>query len=697
MATGDTALSLALSSPPPPLLQHSPSDVSSPLSDVEDKHGDPDDMDLDMNSNHSQHREASFRTDNRDATDSDLGAETDDESKLSDVDINDSEAETERLYDTPPKDRVSHDIVDTEGEPGTRQFTDRRDRTFERSPSKLQQQIKADYEPENTASGRNTPSEEAEEGDEDASEELSEEEPEEPESAAELPPSRSPVLAKKVQAVSASTETVLTLSSRHDTLKRKRSSIAEQQGLSQPPKKRADSNTSPEELSADDVPVVDIEVISTNSGSGNQSAEEDNNGEPVTTAGADSAAKDETEPAEAIEEDATDGRTKKGKRGAAKKRKIPTPDVPGGDDVEETNADASADADVVAVEDSGAQAEEDPIDDVDEEAEAAHRNEEELERKKSAWEELTAIERNFSSFRERLYQERLELLNQEEAMLTCENPTHPEYLAMLQCLNSRREERIKTSTLELQFRMAMLQRRAVAERAQILSHYHQAVRESREKVLEELGQEWYDIQQERRRFANAIPDYGIHYPTAKTQSIRNAVAYNKEVSILSGFAKHVGFPAAPPIHGASEDQVENDLEAIARSREPAPRPIPNYPPAFHQEYSSAGLPFGRTPLGPAGEQFIEQTPWANPNHPAHQMQRQQLHHEVPFAGPPSGPRHHSQQPMAPYTTNGFVAVNGDGHPVHMQKGHASGAHEPVKSGKLGPEQAMKREGVPQAS
>ncbi|KAL0474577.1 Sds3-like domain-containing protein [Neurospora intermedia] len=693
MATGDTALSLALSSPPPPLLQHSPSDASSPLSDVEDKHGDPDDMNLDMNSNHSQHRETSVRTDNRDGVDSDLGAETDDESKLSDVDINDSEAETERLYDTPPKDRVSRDIVDTAGEPGTRQFTDRRDRTFERSPSKLQQQIKSDYEPEHTASGRKTPSEEAEVGDEEASEDLSDEEPE---FAAELPPARSPALAKKVQIVSASPEKILTLSPRHDILKRKRSSVTEQQDLSQPFKRRTESNTFPEKLSADDVPVTDIEVISTNTESGNQSAEEDNINEPTITAGADSATKDETEPKDALEEDATDSRIKKGKRGVAKKRKSPTPDEPDGDEVEETNADAAAEGDVVAVEDSAVQAEEDQIDDVDEEAEAAHRNEEELERKKSAWEELAAIEKQFSSFRERLYQERLEQLNQEEAMLTCENPTHPEYLAMLQCLNARREERIKTSTLELQFRMAMLQRRAVAERAQILSQYHQAVRESREKVLEELGQEWYDIQQERRRFANAIPDYGIHYPAAKSQSIRNAVAYNKEVSILSGFAKHVGFPAAPPIHGASEDQVENDLEAIARSREPVPRPIPNYPPAFHPEYASAGLPFGRTPLGPAGEQFIEQTPWANPNHPAHQMQRQQLHHEAPFAEPPSGPRHHTQQPMAPYTTNGFVAVNGDGPPVHLHKGHASGAHEPVKSAKLGPEQ-MKREGVPQAS
>jgi len=150
-------------------------------------------------------------------------------------------------------------------------------------------------------------------------------------------------------------------------------------------------------------------------------------------------------------------------------------------------------------------------------------------------------------------------------MLTCEVPNHPEYLAMLKCIEERRQERIRRSELELQLKLSVLKRRAVAERAQILSQFYQGVRESREKVLEELGQEWYEIQQERRRCANSIPDYGIRFPTSKAQTVRQAVAYNKEVSILSGFAKHVGFPAAPSIHGASDDQLESDLEAIAVS------------------------------------------------------------------------------------------------------------------------------------
>lgn len=147
-------------------------------------------------------------------------------------------------------------------------------------------------------------------------------------------------------------------------------------------------------------------------------------------------------------------------------------------------------------------------------------------------------------------------------MLTSDNPSHPEYLAMLQCLEDRRAEKIRRSSLELQFKLSVLRHRGVAERAQIMSQFFQAVRESRDTTVTELGEEWYQIQQERRRAANTIPDYGIRFPATRAQAVKNAVSYNKEVSVLSGFAKHVGFPAAPPISGASDEQLEADFEAI---------------------------------------------------------------------------------------------------------------------------------------
>lgn len=157
-------------------------------------------------------------------------------------------------------------------------------------------------------------------------------------------------------------------------------------------------------------------------------------------------------------------------------------------------------------------------------------------------------------------------------MLTSENPSHPEYLAMLKCIEERRDEKVRLSAVEMQLELAVLRDRAVGERSQIMSQFYQGVREAREKVLEELGQQWYEIQQERRRLANTIPDYGIRFPTSKPLAVKQAVAYNKEVSVLSGFAKHVGFPAAPVIHGVTEEQLENDWEAMRVSPNRLPQP-----------------------------------------------------------------------------------------------------------------------------
>lgn len=240
----------------------------------------------------------------------------------------------------------------------------------------------------------------------------------------------------------------------------------------------------------------------------------------------------------------------------------------------------------------------------------------------------------------------MEQLNREEAMLRAEEPTHPEYLAMMECVEARRKERTIIADRTFARTMETVDRWAVARRAQIHSQYFQSVRESRERVLAELGQRWYDIQHERRKNANNVPEFGLRFPTNSQQRVRQAIAYNKEVSILSGIAKYEGMPAAPDMRGASSQELEDDFEAMnvswtdygdilylstvtkswyqlqrSRVRVPQPRIVrPSY-----TDYG--GLPFGQA-LGPAGEQFLEQTPWANPNHPSH--------------GPPLAQRQQSQ-------------------------------------------------------
>jgi hypothetical protein len=162
----------------------------------------------------------------------------------------------------------------------------------------------------------------------------------------------------------------------------------------------------------------------------------------------------------------------------------------------------------------------------------------------------------------RLYDERLEQFNREEVMLRQANPTHPEFLAMMQAIDGRRDDRIRQADKLRDYEMQTLKNYAVARRSQILTQFQQEVRELREKKLEQLGKEWYEIQHDRRCYAGTVPDYGLKFPTQRAQQVQNQIAYTKEVSILSGIAKYVGFPAAPPMAPASAAELEEDLEKM---------------------------------------------------------------------------------------------------------------------------------------
>ena len=372
MATGDTALPLAISSPAPPLLDNSPSNLSSPLSDVEDKYADHEEVDLDLGDNDSDVHGAPHRNGARERLDSDpLTSSPGDGSKLSELDINDSEAETERLYDTPPKNAATREIVNSVDGAVTRRLIDRRERVFERSPSKLQQQLQADIGAEPRGSGHNSPSDEedGDDGDDDDVSMASSDNEPEPEPV-KVPQSRSPILVKKSQVVTTTETTTLRRTSQDsvESRKRKRPSAAEQVEAEQPPKKRTASIDAVDHDFSADTPMVDDEELSTAPQSGNHTAEEDNIDEPPAPAEANG---------EVIESGDDDvgmlTRIKKGKRSPVKKRKSKSP--------EEGTTEETPDEPPEIIDTHSAvptpKAEDLQAGEVDDEAEAAHRNEEE--------------------------------------------------------------------------------------------------------------------------------------------------------------------------------------------------------------------------------------------------------------------------------------------------------------------------------
>ena len=152
-------------------------------------------------------------------------------------------------------------------------------------------------------------------------------------------------------------------------------------------------------------------------------------------------------------------------------------------------------------------------------------------------------------------------------MLAQPNPTHHEYLAMMECIDHRRDEATLHEQTLLRYKLGALERKSVGERAQHHSQYMQTAREIRDKTLEQVNKEWYQIQRERRSWDGDSIDYTYKFATRRSHQITRQAAYNSEVSVLSGVAKYVGFPAAPEIRGAGSTEIDEDLRIMGVSHE----------------------------------------------------------------------------------------------------------------------------------
>lgn len=147
-------------------------------------------------------------------------------------------------------------------------------------------------------------------------------------------------------------------------------------------------------------------------------------------------------------------------------------------------------------------------------------------------------------------------------MLRQPNCIHPEYLAMVRCIDDRRAEKIAYEKTLRQHRQDTLERTRMAERHQLHSQYLQTVRDVRERILSECNQRVFELQRGRRQLGVDEAEYMMKLPEKRSDQIRHQAAYNLEVSILSGVAKYVGFPAAPEIRPARSSEIEDDLRAM---------------------------------------------------------------------------------------------------------------------------------------
>ena len=162
----------------------------------------------------------------------------------------------------------------------------------------------------------------------------------------------------------------------------------------------------------------------------------------------------------------------------------------------------------------------------------------------------------------RIYDERISKLNNELEMLMDLSPTHPEFLRQLEGVKHYCEAKIHYENTLYRYRIKSLLNKSLAERAQYHSTYFQRTRDCREKHSSAVSEQFYAIQHNRFKTEGMSFGETIPFPTRRSQQIAQQTAYNQEVSILSGVAKYVGFPAAPTLSAARQNELEDDLEKM---------------------------------------------------------------------------------------------------------------------------------------
>ncbi len=291
-----------------------------------------------------------------------------------------------------------------------------------------------------------------------------------------------------------------------------------------------------------------------------------------------------------------------------------------------------ATTDVVEVEEEPAVEDKQPI------------SEEDILARKEATTYYEDVAKQFRAFREHLTNERLAQLTSELKLLSEPESAHPEYLRQVACVDTRLKKQISEAHAYYNYRMRSMRDRVLGDRSQLHSQHFQSVRELRDEILNKLGEDWYAIQKERRSADDGADDRYIYkFPKKMSDRVKQQAKYNQEVSILSGMAKYVGFPAAPDLAPADDKAWEEDMRAMRvrlywhhdnthismltrlqiskRAAQPThgPQPLHQQAPAQQPIYlSGPTVPAFAPDERLAHEQFIEANAWARPQAPIHQ-------------------------------------------------------------------------------
>lgn len=243
------------------------------------------------------------------------------------------------------------------------------------------------------------------------------------------------------------------------------------------------------------------------------------------------------------------------------------------------------------------------------------------EHRKLAVDELIAIEADFAHLRDKLYQDKLSLLEHE--LQLCLDGLHPELLQIYLKVNEFYQDNIRLANATLNYSLKCINTETIATRTAIHQDFMKNVMDMKNDMITETTLLWYKINKERNSLDQLVPDFNFaaiptipsiegepvgynqqpiaaggssmeYYmdgPALSKKAMKQNILYelvqqrnslNKELGILNGLKEFHGFPCAIStalhkddssdvavdeliLRKATNDEVEEDFRAMGIS------------------------------------------------------------------------------------------------------------------------------------
>lgn len=208
--------------------------------------------------------------------------------------------------------------------------------------------------------------------------------------------------------------------------------------------------------------------------------------------------------------------------------------------------------------------------------------------------DLIAIEEQFAELRDKLYRDKLLLLERE--LQLCLEGLHPELLKIYFKINQFYQDNVKLANLNLLYRLRCIDRETVATRTLIHQNFLRQVMEAKNTRVTETTLLWYKINKERNLLDQLVENFNytalplaipagpgtdeVEMPLATKRGLKQAQVarlvhqrnvLNHQLGVLNGLVEFSGFPVAvldtagdrvPPellLRQASPDEINDDL------------------------------------------------------------------------------------------------------------------------------------------